>query len=350
MSNTAFSLGNKLVGVGQPCLIIGEVAQAHDGSLGMVHAFIDAIANTGAGAVKFQTHIAKAESTPAEPWRVKFSQQDATRMDYWRRMEFTEEQWSGIKQHAEDRGMLFISSPFSIEAADLLARLDMKIWKIASGEVNNTLLFDRILTTGRPVLFSTGVSPMVEVDNVVDKLETSSIPYVVMQCTTAYPCPPEKIGLNMISVYRERYKGCVGLSDHSGTIYAALAAATIGIEALEIHVALSREMFGPDVVASVTTTELRQLVEGVRFIERMKASSVDKNQMAAELLPIRNLFTKSVVAAIDLPAGTILKKQHLELKKPGIGVPADKINDLLGKRLKRSLVSDEIIDWADFDH
>jgi N,N'-diacetyllegionaminate synthase len=143
VSNIVFSLGNRLVAPGQPCLIIGEVAQAHDGSLGMAHAFIDAIANAGADAVKFQTHIAKAESTPAEPWRVKFSQQDATRMDYWRRMEFTGEQWSGLKRHAEERGLLFISSPFSVEAADLLDRLDIKLWKIASGEVNNQPLFDR---------------------------------------------------------------------------------------------------------------------------------------------------------------------------------------------------------------
>src|SRR5438132_385645 len=98
------------------CMIVGEVAQAHDGSLGMAHAFIDAIANAGADAVKFQTHIAAAESTPAEPWRVKFSHQDATRYDYWKRMEFTEHQWRGLKQHADERKLIFLSSPFSIAA------------------------------------------------------------------------------------------------------------------------------------------------------------------------------------------------------------------------------------------
>src|SRR5713226_3477140 len=106
----------------QRCLIVAEVAQAHDGSLGLAHAFIDAIADAGADAVKFQTHIAAAESTPAEPWRVKFSMQDATRYEYWKRMEFTEEQWQGLRKHAEEKGLAFLSSPFSVEAVALLTR------------------------------------------------------------------------------------------------------------------------------------------------------------------------------------------------------------------------------------
>src|SRR6266542_7105252 len=145
------------------CLIVGEVALTHDGSLGLAHAFIDAIASAGADAVKFQTHIAAAESTPAEPFRVKFSRQDASRYDYWKRMEFTEEQWCGLAQHAHERGVLFISSPFSIEAVDLLQRIGMPLWKIPSGETSNTMLLDRILDTGAPVLLSTGMSPVGEI-------------------------------------------------------------------------------------------------------------------------------------------------------------------------------------------
>src|SRR5262245_60624614 len=119
------------------CWIVAEVAQAHDGSLGMAHAYIDAIGNAGADAVKFQTHIAAAESTPNEPWRVKFSPQDATRYDYWKRMEFTEEQWHGLKKHAVECGLEFLSSPFSVEAVDLLTRVGVAAWKVASGEINN---------------------------------------------------------------------------------------------------------------------------------------------------------------------------------------------------------------------
>ena len=140
------------------CMIVAEVAQAHDGSLGSAHAFIDAIANAGADAVKFQTHIAAAESTPAEPWRVKFSYQDATRYDYWKRMEFTEAQWLGLKNHAEERKLLFLSSPFSMEAVELLQRIGIRAWKIASGELTNVPMLGRIVESGLPIILSSGMS------------------------------------------------------------------------------------------------------------------------------------------------------------------------------------------------
>jgi N-acetylneuraminate synthase len=171
----------------------------------------------------------------------------------------------------------------------------------------------------------------------------------VLQCTTAYPCPPEKVGLNLIPFFRERYQCGVGLSDHSGTIYPGLAAATLGIEVLEVHVTLSREMFGPDVAASVTTAELRQLVEGVRFIERMKASPVDKDFMAGEMTPLREMFTKSVVVRVDLPAGTVLTHEHLTTKKPGTGIPAARLPALIGVRLRRSVKADTLLSEVDLE-
>jgi N,N'-diacetyllegionaminate synthase len=322
---------------GKPgCLVIGEVAQAHDGSLGTAHAFIDAIAAAGADAVKFQTHIAAAESTPREPWRVRFSRQDESRYDYWKRMEFTEEQWAGLKAHAEERGLLFLSSSFSVEAAEMLERLGMKAWKVASGEVSNQELFDYLIGTGKPVLISTGMSPLDEIDAAVKRIQA---PLAVMQCTTAYPCPPEKLGLNMIPFFRERYGCAAGLSDHSGTIYPGLAAVTLGAEVLEVHVTLSREAFGPDVPASLTTAELRQLVEGVRFLQR--ALPVDKDAMAVEMEPLRRMFTKSVVARLDLPEGTLLSPEHLAVKKPGGGIPASRMAELIGGRLRRAVKADE---------
>ncbi|MCK6568788.1 MAG: N-acetylneuraminate synthase [Chloroflexi bacterium] len=330
------------------CLIIGEVAQSHDGSLGTAHAFIDAIAKAGADAIKFQTHIASAESTPAEPWRVKFSYQDATRYEYWKRMEFTPEGWQGLADHAAEKGLFFLSSPFSIEAVELLERIGMPAWKVASGEVNNKPMLERMLETGKPILLSTGMSNMDEIDDAVAYIRRKNVEHAVMQCTTAYPCPPEKIGLNLIPQLRERYGCAVGLSDHSGTIYAGLAAVTLGIEILEVHVALSREMFGPDVPASVTTGELSQLVEGIRFIERMRNNPVDKDAFAAEAQPLRNLFTKSVVAAADLSKGTTLEEKHLRVKKPGTGLPGERMKDILGKKLMRDIKMDEQILEGDF--
>lgn len=325
------------------CLIVAEVAQAHDGSLGMAHAFIDAVANAGVHAVKFQTHIAAAESTPGEPWRVKFSLQDATRYDYWKRMEFTEEQWHGLKRHADERGLQFLSSPFSIEAVELLTRVGMAAWKVASGEVSNIPMFERMVATGLPIFLSTGMSPLAEIDDAVDRVKARGLLLTVLQCTTAYPCPPEKVGLNMIPFYRERYDCAVGLSDHSGTIYPGLAATTLGIEVLEVHVTLSREMFGPDVPASITTSELRQLVEGVRFIQRVLANPVDKDALAQEMGPLRDMFTKSIVARVDLPAGTVLREEHLALKKPGTGIPARCLPEMVGRRLRRAVKADALL-------
>lgn len=330
-------------------MVIGEVAQAHDGSLGMAHAFIDAIANAGADAVKFQTHIASAESTRGEPWRVKFSRQDATRYEYWKRMEFPEDQWRGLAQHARDRGLNFLSAPFSIEAVELLDRVGVPAWKIASGEINNLQMFERMAKTGLPIILSTGMSPLREIDAAVERIKAKGLPLVVLQSTSAYPCPPEKVGLNLIPFFRERYGCAVGLSDHSGTIYSGLAASTIGIDVLEVHVTLTREMFGPDVLASITTTELRYLVEGIRFIEKMRANPIDKDNLAQELAPLRSLFTKSVVARTLLKAGTVLCYDNLGLKKPGTGIPADKLDELIGHRLLRDLAVDEQIRETDIE-
>jgi N-acetylneuraminate synthase len=332
------------------CLIVGEVALSHDGSLGTAHAFIDAIASAGADAVKFQTHIAAAESTPAEPFRVVFSTQDATRYDYWKRMEFTETEWRGLAEHCRERGVVFVSSPFSVEAIDLLERIGQPLWKIASGEVANTMLLDRVLEAGGPVLLSTGMSPLAETDAAVSRVKARGAKVGVLQCTTAYPCPPERIGLNLVPFYRERYGCWVGLSDHSATIYPGLAGAALGIDVLEVHVALSRQMFGPDVVASVTTAELTQLVDGVRFIERMRDNPVDKDASARDTAPLRKLFTRSVVARTALPAGTILAREHLALKKPGTGLPPQQLDDLVGRKLKRALKADDMLALDDIEH
>ncbi len=331
------------------CLIIGEVAQSHDGSLGMARAFVDAIARAGVDAVKFQTHIAVAESTPDEPWRVKFSRQDASRYAYWKRMEFTEQQWAELKRHAEDLGLIFLSSPFSVQAAELLLRLGVAAWKVPSGELANGPMLDRLLATRLPILLSTGMSPLTEIDAVVERIKAAGASLAVLQCTSEYPCPPENVGLHLIPFFRDRYGCAVGLSDHTGTIYAGLAAATLGIEVLEVHVTLSREMFGPDVPVSLTTAELRQLTEGIRFVARMKSASPSKDELARETAPLRNLFTKSVVAQLDLVAGTILREEHLAVKKPGTGIAANRLAEVIGRRLRRNVGRDQMLRLEDLE-
>jgi N,N'-diacetyllegionaminate synthase len=332
-----FRIEGREVGEGAPCFVVAEVAQGHDGSLGTAHAYVDAIAKTGADAIKFQTHIANAESTPGEPFRVKFSYQDASRFDYWKRMEFSAEQWVELRTHAREKGLIFLSSPFSIEAIELLDRIGMPAWKIGSGETTNLPLIERVAKTTAPVLLSSGLSSWAELDRATEAVQKEGAPVAVLQCTTSYPCPAERLGLNVIEELRHRYQVPVGFSDHSGTIYAGLAAVALGANLLEVHAVLSRECFGPDVMSSVTTAELRSLVEGTRFIERAIRHPVDKEASAKELTDLKIMFGKSVVAARDLPAGHRIEEKDLALKKPATGIPAVRMRELIGKTLMRAL-------------
>ncbi len=331
-------------------LTIGEVGQAHDGSLGTAHAFVDAIADAGADGVKFQTHIAAAESRTDEPWRVRFSREDDTRYEYWRRTEFSAEAWAGLRRHADDRGLLFLSSPFSLEAVDLLSRVGVAAWKVASGEVANPPLLDAVAQTGQPVVLSSGMSGWAELDCAVERLRGSGTgPLAVLQCTSAYPVAPERLGLNVLAEIRERYGCATGLSDHSGTIYPSLAAVTLGACVLEVHVTLSREMFGPDVPASVTSGELRMLVDGVRYLGAALAAPVDKDAAATEMEPMRALFGRSLLARRALPAGHVLTASDLAAKKPGGGIPPARLEALVGRRLRRALEPDGLLREEDLE-
>ena len=330
------------------CTIVAEVGQAHDGSLGTAHAFIDAAADAGADAIKFQTHLADAESTVDEQWRVRFSRQDATRLDYWRRMEFTAEQWAGLYAHARERGLEFVSSPFSLEAVALLARTGIDRWKIASGEVGNRALLDAVARDGRPVIVSSGMSDLEELADAVALLRAAGTDVTALQCTSAYPCPPEELGLNLIAEYRERLGVPTGLSDHSGTVAAGIAAVALGASMLEVHVTLSRHAFGPDVSSSLTIEELGELVRGVRLVEVALANPV-ADAKAASRAPMRALFTRSVALTRDLPAGHVLTAADLTLKKPGTGIAADRIDALVGRRLRGDVGADRLLREDDLE-
>lgn len=342
-----FSIAGRPVGARQRPYIIAEVAQSHDGNLNFAHAFIDEAARAGADAIKFQTHIAAAETTPAEPWRVKFSRIDATRFDYWRRMEFTEDEWRGLAAHAGELGLAFISTPFSMEAVSLLERVGMPLWKIASGEVTNLPLLRRVAATGAPVLLSSGMSGWNELDEAVDALRQEGADFAVLQCTSAYPCPPEQTGLNVLADLSSRYGCPVGLSDHSGEIYSSLGAVALGASILEIHVTFHRGMFGPDVPASVTFEDLRRLVDGADVISRALRNPVDKNADAERLAPMRKIFTKSLLARTALKAGHVLAEDDFVLKKPGNGLPASALPRLAGAVLLADVDVDHVFDWTD---
>ena len=188
-----------------PVFIIAEIAQAHDGSLGLLHSYIDAVSKAGVDAIKFQTHIAEAESSVHEPFRVNFSYEDKTRFDYWKRMEFTLDQWKEIKKHCDEVGLEFMSSPFSNAAVDILEEVGVKRYKIGSGEVNNFLLLEKIAKTNKPIIISSGMSSFEELDRTIDFLKERKVTYSILQCTTSYPTRPEQYGFNVINQLKEKY-------------------------------------------------------------------------------------------------------------------------------------------------
>jgi N,N'-diacetyllegionaminate synthase len=332
---------------GSPFLI-AEVGQNHDGSLGQAHAFIDAIARSGAHAVKFQTHIAAAESTPDEPFRVNFSYVDATRYDYWKRMEFTQAQWQGLKDHATDRGLMFLSSAFSPEAVELLDSIDMPAWKIASGEIGSDQMLDLMANTGKPLIVSTGMSSYSDIGATLDRLRQRNARFVLLQCTSAYPCGPQTVGLNVLDEFRRRYACPVGLSDHSGTIFPAIAAATLGAQVIEVHATLSKDMFGPDISASLTIDELSQLAAGLADIGIMRESPVDKDAVAASLAPMSDLFSKSAVARQNIIVGERLDETNVAYRKPGTGIRERDFASYIGRTVTRHVSARTLFSDEDF--
>lgn len=327
--------------------IIAEIAQAHDGSLGIAHSFIDALKDTCVDAVKFQVHIADAESSIFEKFRIEFSYEDATRFDYWKRMEFTPDQWSGLKKHCEDCGMEFMASVFSNAAVDLLEKLEVKRYKVGSGETSNLLMLNKIANTGKPVILSSGMSSYEELDKVVDLLKVRNSEVSILQCTTSYPTEPEQWGLNLIKELRDRYQVPIGFSDHSGEIYACLAATALGAEIIEFHVTFDKKMFGPDTTASLTISQVKQAVEGIRQIRKSLLNPIDKNDIKG-LTGLKNIFEKSLAVNQHLKAGTILTEEMLEAKKPkGFGINASEFSKVIGRKLKNELKAWDFLTYND---
>lgn len=349
MTESILEIAGRPLGSGHRAFLIAEVAQTHDGSLGLAHAFVDAAAECGADAIKFQTHIADAESTLDEKFRVAFSNQDATRYEYWKRMEFSPEQWSGLAGHARDKGLVFLSSAFSVAAIDLLESVGVPAWKVGSGEFRSQDLLERLCRSGLPILFSTGMSTWQEIENAVATIQSLGAPLALFQCTSRYPTSLEEVGLNVIGDLRERFGLPVGLSDHSGSIYPSLAALARGADLIEVHLTLDRRLFGPDVPVSLTPDEFRTISEARDAFATIDANPVDKDAMAQDLGSMRELFTKSLAVVEPLSAGTTLTSDMLTTKKPGTGIPAGDVDKIVGRTLRRDVAPDRLLSLEDLD-
>lgn len=320
--------------------VIAEVGSVHDGSFGNAQRLIDVAAECGADAVKFQTHIATAETLRDAPMPPYFTGEP--RYEYFGRTAFSPEQWQALRAHCEEKGVEFLSSPFSIEAVELLEEVGVAYYKVPSGEVTNLPLLEVIAQTGKPVLLSSGMSSWSELDEAVNTILTCHNQLTVLQCTSEYPCPYEDVGLNVMLEMRDRYKLPVGLSDHTLTNYAAFAAVVLGASVIEKHFTFSRHMYGSDAKHSMEPTEFADLVQGIRAIEMILGSKVDKDDVA-RFATMKATFEKSVVSLVDIPAGTFITEAMIGIKKPGTGIPAKRHVEVLGKRARRWIPKDALI-------
>ncbi len=318
----------------------------HDGSLGIACRMVDVAADCGVDAVKFQTHFAAAETLPDAPAPAYFSAEP--RYEYFQRTAFSRAQWDALKAHCAACKTQFLSSPFSQEAVELLETIGVPLYKIPSGEVTNLPLIEAVAATRKPVLLSSGMSTWAELDRAVNAVLKRHARLVVLQCTSEYPCPAERVGLNMIGEMRDRYEVAVGLSDHTLTNYAAFAAVTMGAAVIEKHFTLSRNLYGSDAKHSVEPVELCDLVRGIRAVETMVSKPVDKDD-PEPFRAMKRIFQKSIVSLVEIPQGARIERSMVGIKKPGTGLPAWRIEEILGRRALRRVPADSLLHPDDID-
>ena len=330
-------------------MIIAEIGSVHDGSFGNAQKLIEMVAQAGADAAKFQTHIAEAETTRDAPMPPYFKGEP--RFEYFERTGFSLEKWHALKAHCDENGVEFISSPFSVEAVELLEKVGVARYKIGSGEMTNIPLLNAVAQTGKPVILSSGMSSWAELDEAVNTITRRHNLVTVLQCTSEYPCEYEEVGLNVMLEMQTRYNLPVGLSDHTLTPWAAIMAVTLGATVIEKHVAFSRLMYGSDAKHSVEPPELKALVEGIRAVETMRDSPVDKDAKvrAANIQMMKDIFEKSVVSVGAIAAGSVFTTANLAVKKPGTGIPAREFERVLGRRAARGIAADVLLKSSDIE-
>lgn len=255
------------------------------------------------------------------------------------------QQWQELAAHAADQGVEFLSSPFSIEAVELLEGIGVGVYKVPSGEVTNLPLLERIAATGKPVFLSSGMSDWAELDAAVEVLRAGG-PLTVMQCSSLYPCPPEGAGLNVIGELRERYGLPVGFSDHTFGLSLPIAAAALGAAVIEKHFTLSRLMYGSDAKNAIEPDQFAELARALREVWTALDNPVDKDDLAP-YGEMKRVFEKSIVTARPVPAATELREDDIAFKKPGDGISAARYQEVLGRKAARDLPAGHKLEEAD---
>lgn len=321
--------------------IIAEVGSVHDGSFGNATRLIELAAKLGADAVKFQTHISEAETLRNAPMPPYFKGEP--RFEYFKRTGFDQKQWTDLFACAKENNIELFSSAFSIEAVEFLEQFGIKRHKVASGEVTNTPLLEVMAKTGKQVILSSGMSNWAELDQAVNTMRPHNENIVVMQCTTAYPTPSERVGLNIIDEMRERWRLPVAFSDHTRPNYAAFAAVTRGAIMVEKHLTFSNAMYGSDAANAAEPNDFADMVRGIREIEKMLSHKIDKDDLS-NYIDMKRIFEKSVVSTCDIPAGTIITAEMVACKKPGDGeIPARELGNVIGSKATTNIPADTLL-------
>jgi len=328
--------------------IIAEAGVNHNGSLNLAKRLVDAAAEAGADAVKFQTFKASnlvSKNAQKADYQKHPTLKDETQHSMLTKLELDDEAHGIIIEYCKKKNILFLSTPFDIDSVDMLNNLGMPIYKIPSGEITNLIYLRHIGRLGKEIILSTGMSSLEEVGDALDVLENEGIPrakITVLHATTEYPCPIDEVNLKAMLTIKKTFRVKVGYSDHTSGIEVPIAAVALGACVIEKHFTLDRAMDGPDHKASLEPDELKSMVSAIRNIEQALGSGVKKpSHCELKNIPVSR---KSIVAIRNIKKGELFSEQNLGTKRPGYGISPMRWDEVLGKTAVRNFVVDEQIE------
>lgn len=344
MRNRSITIGTRRIGTGAPPFIVAEAGINHNGDLARAKDLVAAAADAGSDAIKFQTHLPEHEML-REGLTADYIGEESF-FDLLKRCELSWDDHAALKAEAERLGIMFLSTPFSREATDLLEQLGVPAFKVGSGELTNLPLLRHIAAKGKPMILSTGMSEWDEVAEAVEAVRAVNDQFALMQCTSTYPAAYETLNLRVIPQMQERFGVPVGLSDHSRGIYTALGAIALGANLIEKHFTIDRNWPGPDQQASIEPDELTDLVRGAKAIH---AALGETKTIIDEERPVIAMARESVVSMQTIPAGTTITDEMVWVKRPGTGIPAKELPRVIGRRAQRDIPADTLLSWDDLE-
>jgi sialic acid synthase SpsE len=338
-------LGRRLIGLAHEPFVIAEIGINHEGNFDKAIQMVDDALSAGCECVKFQSHVIEDEMIPN---RVVPGNATESIWDIMSRCALTEEEERRIKKYAEEKGMIYLCTPFSRAAAERLERMGVCAYKIGSGECNNYPLVRHLAAYGKPIILSTGMNDVPSIQRTVEILRRSGVPFAVMHCTSMYPTPYEKVRLGALRILAEHFPDAVlGLSDHSIGNYTCFAAVALGASILEKHFTSNKSWPGPDVPISIDPRELKELIEGSRAIHLSMGGA---KEILPEEQPTIDFAYACVVSIQDIAKGEALTRENIWVKRPGTGeIKAVHFEALLGKVSRKDISKDTQLAWSDLE-